>query len=122
MKPHQYGVACCALIAACTAATGMADEAPPITLNPFARPPSVTIAEEKSPTALATSRRVTMDLRATMVGERGSLANVAGKIISPGETVEGFQLLRVYDDRAEFEIQGERVTVYVRPPVDENNE
>lgn len=122
MKPHRYSAACCALIATCAVTTGIADEAPPITLNPFARPPSVTIAEEPSLTAPATARRVTMDLRATMVGERGSLANVAGKIISPGDTVEGFQLLRVYDDRAEFEIQGERVTVYVRPPVDENNE
>ncbi|MGB5579145.1 MAG: hypothetical protein WBM68_01150 [Woeseia sp.] len=103
-------------------AAGLADELPEIRQNPFARPSSVVIADEEPRSFAETGTRTSLDLRATMVSDQGSLANVAGKVVSPGETVQGFTLLRVHEDRAIFDYQGERVTIYVRPQSDENNE
>lgn len=109
-------------IGCCVAAQGIAAEPPQIRLNPFARPASIVIVDDRPQSVIDVGSRAAMDLRATMVSEHGSLANIAGKIISPGESVQGYQLVRVHEDRADFEFQGELVTIYVRPPTDENDE
>ena len=61
-----------------------------------------------------------IELQATMVAANDRLANVAGRILRPGDEVQGFTLVRVYEDRAVFSRQGHRQTIYVKPHMAEN--
>lgn len=99
-----------------------ASEPPSIEHNPFARPPSELIADSRSPNQGERVTPVSMELRATMVTARGSLANIAGKILSPGDEVQGYTLVRVFEDRAIFDFEGRPVTIYVRPEPGENDD
>ena len=98
-----------------------ANEPPTLKSNPFARPPSAAITPIQSelrhdgdPSGL--------ELRATMVGSGGNLANVAGRTLRPGDDYQGYTLVRVFEDRAVFARQGRRVTVYVKPDLEDDNE
>ena len=89
--------------------------------NPFARPPSVVITPRLSeprvdgdPTGL--------ELRATLVGSRDRLANVAGKTLRPGDEFQGYTLVQVLEDRAVFARAGKRLTVFVKPELEEDDE
>lgn len=89
--------------------------------NPFARPPS-TIPEDARPVVSADGSSQALDLRATMTASNSRLANVAGRILRPGDEVQGFTLLRVFEDRAVFIHQGKRLTIYVKPDLVEDND
>ena len=98
-----------------------ANEPPTLQSNPFARPPSAAITPIQSdlrhdgdPSGL--------ELRATMVGSGGNLANVAGRTLRPGDDYQGYTLVQVFEDRAVFVRQGRRVTVYVKPDLEDDNE
>jgi hypothetical protein len=82
--------------------------------NPFSRPPSIATVAEHRLLRNADSAQ-TLHLRATMVSSEDRLANVAGKILRQGDEVQGFTLLRIFEDHAIFVRSGSRVTVFVNP-------
>ena len=63
-----------------------------------------------------------LELRATLVGSRDKLANVAGKTLRPGDEIQGYTLVKVFEDRAVFARKGSRLTVYVKPELEEDDE
>lgn len=89
--------------------------------NPFSRPPS-RVVRESGPSVLPDGTVQPIELRATLVTGRHGLANVAGRILKPGDEVAGYTLLRVYEDRAVFRQAGRTVTVYVKPELAEDDE
>lgn len=98
-----------------------AAEPPPIVHNPFSRPPSdVQIASPKQ--TLADGSIQALDLRATMVTATSGLANVSGRILRPGDESQGYVLLKVFEDRAIFIREGQRLTIYVKPPLVDDDE
>jgi hypothetical protein len=112
--------ACCCLVLL-VGAGAHAAEPPPLRHNPFARPSTlISNGDPAGPNAARLSNEIA--LRATMVGARSALADVGGKIIRPGESVNGLRLVRVFDDRAEFEVNGNRLIVYVRPATESDDE
>lgn len=100
----------------------IANDAPRLAHNPFARPPSEATLAEAGPVILTESGEETVELNATLVGLRSGLANIAGRIIRPGEEVDGFRLVEVYEDRAIFVRHGRRMTVYVKPDLVDDDE
>ncbi len=96
-----------------------AAEPPPISHNPFSRPPSIAIVDARSPSQRQDDLPGAMDLRATLVASNDRLANVAGEILRPGDDVQGYTLLYVYEDRAIFEQQGRQFVIYVKPRVNQ---
>ncbi len=89
--------------------------------NPFARPPSaVTEPNRGERTPLDSS--IEPVVLATMVGSQNTLANVDGRILRPGDQIYGYTLVRVFENRAIFNRQGKRITVYVKPQLDEGDE
>jgi hypothetical protein len=97
-----------------------AKEPPSIAHNPFSRPPSTLIPDTRQQ-VLADGSIQPLDLRATMVSANASLANVAGRILRPGDKAQGYVLLKVFEDRAIFVREGQQLTVYVKPlPVEDN--
>lgn len=111
-------------ILAMSLVTAVACAAAPAELrhNPFARPAWETVADERGPIPVGPATPVSMDLRATMVSRQDSLANVSGKVVAVGDSVQGYELVEVLEDHAVFERQGQRIIVYVRPPQVENDE
>ncbi len=89
--------------------------------NPFTRPPS---APPPGSTVIASVDGPVpqVDLQATMVGAGRGLANVGGRIMRPGQSIEGLTLVKVYEDRAVFLHEGERLTVYVKPHLNESED
>lgn len=75
------------------------DTAPELTVNPFERPGWLGNAREVAEPARPA--RVRLELRATLSGNP-SLANVGGRIVTPGEQVEGYTLVSVGEGTAEF--------------------
>lgn len=89
--------------------------------NPFARPPSEGTMEVRN-LLQADGSVVPLDLRATMVGTTDRLANVGGRIIQPGDEIQGYKLLQVFEDHAIFLRDSNRLTVYVKPHLVEDDE
>ncbi|MDJ0917715.1 MAG: hypothetical protein QNJ05_08120 [Woeseiaceae bacterium] len=89
--------------------------------NPFTRPPS---APPPGSTVIASTDGPApqIDLQATMVGAGQGLANVAGRVMRPGQSIEGLTLVKVYEDRAVFLHNGERLTVYVKAHLNESED
>ena len=98
-----------------------ANEPPTLRGNPFARPPSVVTAPRLSEPGVDGDPSG-LDLRATMVGSRDRLANVAGKTLRPGDDYQGYTLVQVLEDRAVFARAGKRLTVFVKPELEEDDE
>ena len=103
------------------ATTALASEPPQIRNNPFARPPSEVRAEARE-TVLPDGSTRELDLRVTMVGSRGGLANVSGRVMRPGDEINGYTLLKVLEDRAVFEREGRRLTLRVKPDPESDDE
>ena len=89
--------------------------------NPFSRPPSAA-RPETAGVAVTDGPVPQVDLQATMVGTGKGLANVGGRILKPGQSIEGLTLVKVYEDRAVFMHRGERLTVYVKPDLNESDD
>lgn len=98
-----------------------AKEPLPLANNPFSRPPSAVTVQPRSSVAADGSIQV-IDLRATMVAANNGLANVGGRILRPGDDVQGYTLLQVFEDRAIFSREGKRLTVYVKPELVEDDD
>jgi len=89
--------------------------------NPFVRPPSEVTMEMRNPVQ-ADGTVAPLDLRATMVGATDRLANVGGRTLRPGDDVQGYKLIQVYEDKAIFLRDGNRLTVYVKPHLVEEDD
>ena len=100
-------------------AIGAAAEPPPLMNNPFSRPPAPLIRETARPDDEASTTPLVVI--ATMVSSTATLANIEGQVMRPGEEINGYLLKRVYEDRAVFERNGNELTVYVKPELEENN-
>lgn len=103
------------------AAAASASEPPALSHNPFSRPPSQPTAGFRDTAATANSSR-DLELRATMVTTNSKLANVAGRTLRPGDEVQGYTLLQVFEDRAIFVRDRNRITVYVKPDPEDDDE
>ena len=111
----------CGLLA-CVASVMAAETPSSLTHNPFARPPSNSPLIRDQSSILNDTPEATIDLRATLVSTRGRLANVAGRIMRPGDEVQEIRLIEVYEDRAVFLQSGRKLTVYVKPKLEEDDE
>lgn len=101
--------------------TVSADTPTSLAHNPFARPPSEVTMEVRNPVQ-ADGTVAPLDLRATMVGATDRLANVGGRTLRPGDEVQGYKLMQVYEDKAIFSRDGNRLTVYVKPHLVEEDD
>ena len=110
-----------ATLLALLATAALAAEPTPLEHNPFSRPPSA-VPRDVTPFIAEDGTAQDIDLRVTMVASNDRLANVAGRTLRPGDEMQGYKLLRVYEDRAVFVRAGRRLTVYVKPDLVEDDE
>lgn len=112
----------CFLILLMSVEAAQSAEPAPLVNNPFNRPSSLAVAGAASADASESGIGQLIDLRSTMVGDTVTLANVAGRILHPGDIIGDFELLRVFEDRAVFNYNGKVITVLVKPPPDETDD
>lgn len=110
------------LVSAWPPAINAADEPPELLHNPFSRPPSEVTRSERSAIEQDDGNGGNPDLQATMVGTVSKLANVAGRILKPGDEIEGYLLIAVHEEYAVFRRNSETITVYVNPHLVEEDE
>ena len=89
--------------------------------NPFTRPPSAVTIPDREERGQQDSMTEPVVL-ATLVASQNTFANVDGRILRPGDEIYGYTLVKVLENRAIFERQGNRITVYVKPQLEETNE
>jgi hypothetical protein len=99
-----------------------ADDPPMLVHNPFSRPPSEVTRVRDSVIERDDGDGTTLDLQATMIGGMSRLANVAGRILKPGDEIEGYELIAVYERYAVFRRNNEMMTVHVKPNLAEDDE
>ena len=121
MKPSIL-ITALVLVAAWPATAAATDGPPGIRHNPFARPAFDAPDRSGGVDTEAGDRAAAIDLRITMVMDDKRLANVGGKVLSPGDELDGYTLARVYEDRAVFTRADKTITVYVKPDLAEDNE
>ena len=97
-------------------------EPPALAHNPFSRPPSEVIREERSAVENNDGSGPTLALQATMVGESSRLANVDGRVLKPGDEIQGYLLVAIHEQYAVFERDGNPTIVYVKPLLAEDDE
>ena len=100
----------------------LAEEPPGIQHDPFSRPPLRAAGRGVEAGDNADASPVGPDLRITLVSNGKRLANVGGRIIGIGEQLDGYTLVAVHEDRAEFVWRDRHVTVYVKPELVEDDE
>lgn len=100
--------------------TALGGEPPLLRNNPFSRPPAPVIRQEVQ--SEIDARITPLVVIATMVSTNSAFANVEGKVMRPGQEINGYLLKRVYEDRAIFERNGDELTVYVKPELEEDDE
>jgi hypothetical protein len=104
-------------------ATAAAADGPPrLSHNPFSRPPSEVSLEDQNFLESDDGSGPEFALRATMVGHENRLANVAGRILKPGDEIQGYLLVAVQEEYAVFKRDSKTITVYVKPHLEEDNE
>lgn len=113
---------CLVLWAPWPATAAAADGPPRLSHNPFSRPPSEVIRDDRGAIEWDDGNGVTLDLKATMIGNVSKLANVAGRILKPGDEIQGYLLVAVQEEFAVFKRDSKTITVYVKPHLAENNE
>lgn len=99
-----------------------ADQPPALSHNPFSRPASNVTRTERSVAERDDGSRPTLDLQATMIGAMSRLANVAGRILKPGDEIEGYELIAVHEQYAVFRRNNEMMTVHVKPHLEDDDE
>ena len=101
----------------------VAAEAPTaLSHNPFSRPSSKVVREERVIEEDDDGSVTTLPLHATMIGQVSRLANVGGRILKPGDEYRGYRLIAVHEQYAVFERNQQSMTVYVKPLLAEDNE
>ena len=99
-----------------------ADAPPELSYNPFSRPSSEVVRAERGVIENDDGSAPALPLQATMVGRVSRLANVAGRILKPGDKYRGYQLVAIHERYAVFERGGETTTVYVKPDQEEEDD
>lgn len=92
------------------------EAAPPLSHNPFSRPPYM-LALNAAPTAgESPTQPVALELRATLVAEGVAMANIDGEILAIGQSYAGYRLVHVEEGRVIVVKDGERMVldVYTR--------
>ena len=98
-----------------------ATEPPPLEHNPFSRPPSqIPMGVDRVETLLRPATELVVT--ATMVSSGERLAHIDGRVLREGEQIYGYRLIRIHEDKAIFERNGETETVFVKPERDEDDE
>jgi hypothetical protein len=92
-----------------------AGEPPELSHNPFSRPHLDELLDTNATSGDRDGSGLAVDLKATMVSGRHQLANIAGRILRPGDELGGYRLEEVYEDRARFSRDGKILTVFVKP-------
>lgn len=110
----HYTLSASVLLVAFSAGSAAANEPVRLTHNPFSRPPSEVTPDERAQ-VMADGSVLPIDLRATLVSDREALANVAGRILGPGDEAQGYTLIEVFEDRAIFLHEDRQLVVYVKP-------
>jgi len=87
----------------------MAPAAEPPQKNPFAKPAFMTLIEEAPAQTRREAPAEALSLKATLVAEGKSFANIGGIILAPGEEHDGYRLLAVREGAAVLERNGERI-------------
>ena len=103
------------LVASWPLAIAAQDEPPALQQNPFSRPPSDVILDDRVSVRVDDAESPTLELQATMIGSINKLANVSGRILKRGDEVQGYVLVAIHEQYAVFERDGRRTTVYVKP-------
>ena len=98
------------------------DGPPALRNNPFSRPPSDVIVDDRVSPRAAETVDTSLELQATMIGTVNKLANVGGRIIKPGDEIQGHTLVEIHERYAVFRRNGQDMTVYVKPDLAENDE
>ena len=114
-------IAFLALGVTASAAALAAGGPPGIQHNPFTRPAFDASETREFVDSGPEDLLATIDLRITMVAAGERLAYVDGGVLRPGDTVNGYTLTHVYEDRAVFMRAGKSLTVYVKPDLAEDN-
>ena len=99
-----------------------ADAPPALSHNPFSRPSSEVVRQERGVIESADGSVPELSLQATMVGRVSRLANVGGRILKPGDEYQGYRLIAIHERHAVFTKGGETKTVYVKPEQEEEDE
>jgi hypothetical protein len=104
----KIALLCVVLIYPCQSA--LAGELPPSTeRTPFT--PPAHIAQLKAPAVRKTATG--LQLRATMLTEQWTMANVNGTMLVPGETINDYRLLQVRENEAVFIKDGKQIVVAI---------
>jgi hypothetical protein len=122
MKTAKINMICLVLSASWPAAVTAADVPPTLAHNPFSRPPSEVSRDAPTLVESDDGSGPTLALHATMVGGASRLANVAGRILKPGDEIQGYLLIAIFEEYAVFRKDGRSLTVYVKPNLAENDE
>jgi len=94
----------------------VAQDEPPVLLNnPFSRPPSDVIVDDRVSVRAEEVVSTVPELQATMIGSINKLVNVDGRILKTGEEVQGYVVTEIHEQYAVFERGGRRTIVYVKP-------
>ncbi len=122
MKTATATLICLTLSVPWSSIVAAADEPPTLDHNPFSRPPAEAIRDDRTMVENDDGSGTTLALQATMVGAASRLANVAGRILKPGDEIQGHLLVAIYEEYAVFRKGGKSITVYVKPNLAENDE
>lgn len=82
--------------------------------NPFDRPRA--LARPRAVPAQVTPPAPPLEVRGVLLAGEGSLANVDGEIVAPGERVGEHELVRVQEDGAVFRHQGQEILIKLSEP------
>ena len=111
------------LLAVAWPGSSSAQDGPPeLRNNPFSRPPSSVFVDDRVSPRTEEPASDPLELQATMIGTVNRLANVDGRILKPGDEVQGHVLVAVHERYAVFRRNGKNTTVYVKPEMAENDE
>ena len=93
------------------------DGPPALRNNPFSRPPSNAFIDDRVSARTEETASDSLTLHATMIGTTSRLANVDGRILKPGDEVQGHLLVAIHERYAVFRRNGRDTTVYVKPQI-----
>lgn len=117
----KFSILTFALLASAWPLISSAQDGPPtLRNNPFSRPPSDVIVDDRVSVRTEETVSSSLELQATMVGTVNRLANVGGRVLKPGDEIQGHVLVAVHERYAVFRRNGKNTTVYVKPQLAEN--
>jgi hypothetical protein len=122
MRITLVALSCALLATTWLPAASANDEPPALAHNPFSRPSAEANNIDRGVVDIAARSGSTLTLTATMIGPVVQLANVAGRILKPGDEVHGYLLVSIHEGHAVFKKDGKLTTLYVKPqPVEDDD-